>query len=108
VADAARQGLDVAMRRLGAAIVVFGLADAVRLELGRMVVDEELALAHLDAIAGQADDALDPGLRAVARPAEHHDIAALRRAAEEASGLRQRDLDRQRGRAIAVGIFRGQ
>ena len=32
-----------------------------------MVVDEELALPHLDAIAGQADHAFDPGLRAVTR-----------------------------------------
>ena len=54
-----------------------------------MVVDEELALPHLDAVAGQADDALDPGLRAVAGPAEHDDVAALRRTAEHAAGLGQ-------------------
>jgi hypothetical protein len=52
--------------------------DPVRFQRGGAVVDEQLALPHLDAIAGQADDALDPGLRAVARPAEHDDIAALR------------------------------
>src|ERR1700743_690172 len=34
VADAARQRLDVAMRRLGVAIVVLGGADPVRLQLG--------------------------------------------------------------------------
>ena len=58
----------------------------------------ELALPHLDAIAGQADDALDPGLRAVARPAEHHDVAALRRGGEHAPGLGKGDMNRQRRR----------
>src|SRR5258705_8293114 len=73
-----------------------------------MVVDEELALPHLDTIAGQVDDALDPGLRTVAGPAEHHDVAKLGHFAEHASGLGQVDLDRQRGGAVAVGIFRRQ
>jgi len=47
------------------------------LSLRRLVVDEELALPHLDAVAGQPYHALDPGLRAIARPAEHHDVAAF-------------------------------
>src|SRR5258708_7716184 len=53
-----------------------------------MVVDEELALPDLDTVAGQSHDALDPGLRPVAGPAEHHDIAALRRAAGRGGGGR--------------------
>src|SRR5580704_7907495 len=73
-----------------------------------MVVDEELTLPHLDPIAGQTDDALDPGLRAVARPAEHHHVAALRCTAKQPPGFRQRDLYRQRGGAVAIGIFRRQ
>ena len=48
---------------------------------GRMptgvAVDRDRAVAQGDAIAGQADHALDPDLRAVAGPAEHHNIAAL-------------------------------
>ena len=36
------------------------------------------------------------------------DVAALERFAEQASGFRQRDLDRQRRRAVAIGKFRGE
>src|SRR5450432_3000446 len=73
-----------------------------------MVVDEELALPHLDAIAGQADDTLDPGLSALAGPADTPAIPELRRFGEHPPGLGQVDLDRQRGGAVAIGIFRRQ
>ena len=59
------------------------LRHAVGLQGRGMIVDEELALAQLDPVAGQADDAFDPGLRIVARPAEHDDVAALRGLAEQ-------------------------
>src|SRR3981189_1312876 len=102
--NAIGQSLDVAIGWLYSAVAVFGFASPVGLQRCRMIVDEELALPHLDAIAGQADDTLDPGLRPGAGPAEHHDIAKLRRFAEHPSGLGQVDLNRQRGGAVAVGI----
>jgi hypothetical protein len=105
VADAVRQRLDEAIGPLGVAAIVFRLACAIRLQARGVVVDEELALPQLDAVARQSHHALDPGLRAVARPAEHDDVAALGRVAEQAAGFRQRDLDRQRRRAVAVGNF---
>ena len=106
--DAIRQSLDVAIRRLHAAPVVFCLANPVGLQLGGMIVDEELAMPDLDTIAGKADNSLDPGLRPVTRPAEYNDIAALGRFAEHAAGLGQVDLDRQRSAAVTVSVFRGQ
>ena len=55
---------------------------------------------------GRPIDALDPDLRAVAGPAEHDDVAALRQRAENsAARRRQHDEGRQRRRAVAVGIF---
>src|ERR1700682_5893407 len=103
-----RQGVDLAIGRFARAVVVLGFARPVGFQRRGMVVDEELALPHLDAIAGQAGDTLDPGLRAIARPAEHHDIAELWRVGEHPPGLGQVDLDRQRGGAVAIGIFRRQ
>ena len=43
----------------------------------RRAVDRHAAVVQRDAVARQADHALDPDLRAVARPAEHDDVAAL-------------------------------
>src|SRR5882757_3126707 len=106
--NAIGQSLDIAMGWLYSAVAVFGFASPIGLQRCSMIVDEELALPHLDAITGQADDTLDPGLRPVAGPAEHHDIAELRRFAEHASSLGQVDLNRQRGGAVAIGIFRRQ
>ena len=108
MADAVRQSLDIAIRRLDPTPVVFCLANPVGLQFGSMIVDEELALPDLNAIAGKADNPLDPGLRPVTRPAEYNDIAALWRFTEYAPGLGQVDLDRQRSGAVAVRIFRGQ
>ena len=85
--DAVRQRLDEAVGPLGAAAIVFGLACAIRLQRRGVVVDEELALPQLDAVARQSHHALDPGLRAVAGPAEHDDVAALGRVAEQAAGF---------------------
>src|SRR6185312_8348826 len=108
VGNDVRQRLNVTIGALDIAVVVLGLAHALWLQRGRMVIDEELALAHLDAVSGQSDNALDPGLRVVARPAEHHHVAALGRALEHPARLRQVDLHRQRGSSIAIGEFRGQ
>src|SRR5438552_8273963 len=102
VTDAIRQSLDVAIRRLHAAPVVFCLANPVGLQLGGMIVDEELAMPDLDTIAGKADNSLDPGLRPVTRPAEYNDIAALWRFAEYAASLGKVNLDRQRSGAVTV------
>src|SRR5206468_5741941 len=99
---AVRQRLDEAIGPLRVAAIVFGLPHAIRLQGRGVVVDEELALPQLDAVARQPDHALDPGLRAVARPAEYDDVAALGRVAEQAAGLGERDLDRQRRRAVAI------
>src|SRR2546423_6672176 len=77
VTDAIRQSLDVAIRRLHAAPVVFCLANPVGLQLGGMIVDEELAMPDLVTIAGNVDNSLDPGLRPVTRPSAYIDIAIL-------------------------------
>ena len=48
-----------------------------RLAHGR-AVDEDHAAPHLNRIAGQAHDPLDPDLFGIARQAEHHHVAASR------------------------------
>ena len=50
----------------------------------RSAVDPQAAVAHGDAVARQADDALHPNLRPVARPAKHDDVAALGQRGEDA------------------------
>src|SRR5215831_2644232 len=55
------------------------------LALDRVAVDMEQAVDHLDAIAGQPDDAPDAVGGHVLRQAEHHDIASLGRHPEYAT-----------------------
>ena len=87
--------------------LVVGDIVAFRLTRAELAVDVELALAHLDAVAGQSDDALDVVGRVVARILEHRDIAAVRQAPEDASGER-RPAERQRIARIAVAVFRDE
>src|SRR4051794_4673313 len=108
VGGAARQRFKVAEGGHHATLLIFRLAYAIRLQLGGVTVNEEPALPDLDAVAGQPDHALDPGLRPVARPTEYDNVAALRRLCEHPPGLEQVDVDRQRGTAVAVGELRGQ
>ena len=78
--DAARQRLQI-LRAPGCrpgSIRIDVILDA--LALDRRAVDVEDALAHLDAVAGQADHALDEVGLGLARRAEHDDLAACRRA----------------------------
>jgi hypothetical protein len=79
VRNAAGQSLDVTIRRFATAGFVFHLADAVRLQGGGMVVDEELALAHLDAIAGQTDNARPKPARSPSGTPRHRRASACRR-----------------------------
>jgi hypothetical protein len=61
-----------------------------------------LAASHLHALARQADHALDPGLRDVARPTEDDDVAALGLASvREATTLEEL---RDAGRALARDV----
>src|SRR6516164_2350394 len=64
--NAVRQRLDIAPGALYIAVIVLRITRAVGFERRRVIVDEELALAHLDTVAGHAYDTLDPGLRGVA------------------------------------------
>ena len=74
----------------------FHRAKAADSETDRRPVDPQPPVAHRDAIARQADDALDPDLRPVAGPAKYHHIAALRQRAENPLCIRQRHEIRQR------------
>ncbi len=67
------------------------LSAAVALKRGRFAVDDDVTLAHRHAVARQSDHPLDPDLAAVARPAEHHNVAALRQCAKDAAGRWQRN-----------------
>lgn len=103
VAHAIGQGLQVlvALDR-DAALAGHGVADK---GAGHQdVVDVELACAHLDVVAGQADDALDVVHRRVAGVLEDDDVAAGGQAAEDAAG-EQRRRERQREMAVAIGVF---
>ena len=103
VAHAVRQRLAIALDALHDAVVVGDeVVDA--LALDRRAVDVEHAVDHLNAVAGQTDDALDVVDRVVLRQAEHHDVAALRLRGEKAAG-KDRRRERQRVVGIAVGIF---
>ena len=73
----AGQRFDEARRRHLDAGFVFGLAAAIRAQRGRRAVEPDLTAAHLHAVARQADHALDPDLRRIARPAKHDHVAAL-------------------------------
>src|SRR5213079_3388588 len=57
-----------------AAVVVLAGLDP---QLKRLAVDHDAIVAHLDVVAGQADQALDEVGRGIDRPAEYHHIAAL-------------------------------
>ena len=50
-----------------------------------LVIDEEATRLHLDAVAGQADEALDVVGLAVARQLEDDDVAALRLVPDDAA-----------------------
>ena len=54
-----------------------------------LAIDVEHALANLNAIAGQADDAFYVIGRIVARQLEHRDIATLRCAVQDSAGKRR-------------------
>ena len=60
------------------AVFGFDLPVPSGLKPDRRAVDAQASVAHRDAIAGQADHALDPDLRRIAGPAEHHHVAAAR------------------------------
>ena len=104
VAHAVRQRLAIALDALNRAVVVGDeIVDA--LALDRLAVDVEHAVDHLDAVAGQADDALDVVDRVVLGQAEHDHVAALDRLTDNAAG-EDRRRERQRIMGVAVGIFR--
>ena len=103
VDDAVRQRLAIALDALHGAVVVGDeVVDA--LALDRLAVDVEHAVDHLNAVAGQPDDALDVVGGVVLRQAEHDDVAAIDRLAENAAGENRR-RERQRVMGVAVGIF---
>ena len=77
-----------------------------RSRLHRLAVDVQHAVDHLDAVAGQADHALDVVGGVVLRQPEHHDVAALGLAEAPIAAGEQRRRQRQRIMAVAVGVFR--
>ena len=109
IADAVRQRLLPALHPRGGFRTAGVLADEIAqpLALHRLVVDVEQPLLHLDAIAGQADHALDVVGGVVLGQAEHHDIAARGFGAEDAP-RKQGRRQRKRIVAVAVGIFRDE
>ena len=92
-----RDARAVALDRIGAEI----------LAPHRLAVDVQDAPADLDAVPGQADDALDVVRAAVARQLEHRDIAARRQRAEDAPAEQVR-AERHRMPRIAVGELRDE
>ena len=84
--EAARQGLDELLHRevftradfIGA---VFVGAASRRPQLQFLSVYRELAVVHLDAVAGQADHAFDVGYAGLARQAEYGHVADFRQPA---------------------------
>src|SRR6516225_12377083 len=72
---ASRQRLDLACRGLAAAVLHLDQAGSGAANRQHDSIDKEMALAHLHAVARQADDPLDVALARVARQAEHHHIA---------------------------------
>ena len=109
IADAVRQRFLPALDARGGVGAAGVLADEIGkpLALDRLVVDVEQAFPHLDAVARQADHALDVIGGVVLRQAEHHDVAAVRLRAEDAA-REQRRRQRNRIVAVAVGIFRDE
>src|SRR5206468_7896826 len=85
------------------------LADEIgqALALDGLVVDVEQAFPHLNAVARQADHALDVIGGVVLRQAEHHDVTPVRLRAEDAA-REQRRRQWNGIVAIAVGIFRDE
>ena len=73
----------------------------------RGLVDEKNAVAHGDAVAWKADDALDEGDRIIVRLAEDDDIAALGRGFQNAA-LEIEYAERKGEARIAVGEFRDE
>ena len=71
---------------------------------GGLTIDVELAGLHLDAIAGQADDALDVVGGIVAGELEDGDVAALGQGGEDAAG-EQVWREGQRVPRVAVAVF---
>ncbi|CAD5254240.1 hypothetical protein BOS5A_200099 [Bosea sp. EC-HK365B] len=107
VANPVRQDLAILDHGGGSAPGVGGDEIGDPLALHRRVVDVEDAVDHLDAVAGQADDALDVIGRSVARQLEHGDVAALRLGGPDPA-LEQRRAERHRVLRIAVGVFRDE
>src|SRR5579863_9633087 len=73
----------------------------------RHAVDIKSAMAHLNRVAWQADQALDIIGRIVMRPFENNNVAALRRMTENTAGKR-RQAKKSSGAAIAIFIFRNE
>ena len=72
----------------------------------RPAVEDQLAAAHLDGVAGQADHALDE-VRILARVAEHDHVAARGQLAEHPA-VERRQAEREAVARIAVGPFRDE
>src|SRR5262245_38189120 len=65
----------------------------------------DLAAVHADSVSRQSDDALDPNLRTIARPAKNDDVAALGQRREDARRIWENKERGQGSAAVAVGIL---
>ncbi len=110
IADAVRQRLLPALdprSRIRRAARVLADEIAQPLALDRLIVDVEQPVLDLDPVARQPNDPLDVVGGVVPWQAKHHDVAAVRLRAEDAT---REDVRRERDRimAVAVGIFRDE
>src|SRR5512147_1126474 len=91
-----------------AAILGLNRARARRFDSDRLAVDADLAVADTDAVTRQSDHPLDPDLRAIARPAEDDDVAALGKSRKNALRVRENKESWKGCAAVTVRIFHRQ